>query len=106
MEHGFTWVGTIPGLSAMPPHLATALLVMVLLLIFGLRARAQLAAATDPTVPDTGFTARNIAEVVTEFITGLAEGVLGHDAPKYVPLFGSLFLFILCANLVGLLPGF
>jgi len=106
MEHGFTWVGAIPGLSAMPPHLVTALLVMVLLLIFGLRARAQLAAATDPTVPDTGFTARNIAEVLTEFITSLAEGVLGHDAPKYVPLFGSLFLFILAANLVGLLPGF
>src|SRR6266478_2663733 len=39
-------------------------------------------------------------------ITQLAEGIIGHDAPKYVPLFGSLFLFILVANLVGLLPGF
>jgi F-type H+-transporting ATPase subunit a len=106
MEHGFAWVSMIPGLSALPPHLATALLVMVLLAIFALRARAQLAAVTDPTVPDTGFTARNVAEVVTEFINGLAEGVMGHEAPKYVPLFGSLFLFILCANLVGLLPGF
>jgi len=106
MEHGFAWVSMIPGLSALPTHLATALLVMVLLAIFALRARAQLAAVTDPTVPDTGFTARNVAEVVTEFINGLAEGVMGHEAPKYVPLFGSLFLFILCANLVGLLPGF
>jgi F-type H+-transporting ATPase subunit a len=39
-------------------------------------------------------------------ISSLAEGVVGHDAPRYVPLFGSLFLFILTANLVGLLPGF
>jgi F-type H+-transporting ATPase subunit a len=105
MEHGFSWVGAIPGLAAIPAHLATSLLVMIGLTLFGLRVRAQLAAATDPTVPDTGFTARNVAEVVTEMITNLAEGVMGHEAPKYVPFFGSLFLFILVANLVGLLPG-
>ena len=105
MEHGFSWVGAIPGLAAVPPHLATALLVMVGLSLFALRVRAQLARTPDPTVPESGFSARNIAEVVTEMITGLAEGVLGHDAPKYVPLFGSLFMFILVANLVGLLPG-
>jgi len=106
MEHGFSWVGTIPGLAALPPHLATALLVMIGLTIFAFRVRAQLARTADPTVPDAGFSARNVAEVVTEMITNLAEGILGHDAPKYVPLFGSLFLFILVANLVGLIPGF
>ena len=79
---------------------------MIGLTLFALRVRAQFAAVPDPTVPDTGFSARNIAEVVTELITGLAEGVVGHETPKYVPFFGSLFLFILAANLVGLLPGF
>lgn len=106
MEHGFSWVGAIPGLAAIPPHLATALLVMIGLSLFALRVRAQLAGTPDPTLPESGFSARNVAEVVTEMIGGLAEGVLGHDAPKYVPLFGSLFMFILAANLVGLLPGF
>lgn len=106
MEHGFTWVGVIPGLASIPPHLATALVVMIGLTVFALRVRSQLAATPDPTVPEAGFSARNIAEVVTEMITNLAEGVIGHDAPKYVPLFGSLFLFILVANLIGLLPGF
>jgi len=106
MEHGFSWVGAIPGLSAMPGHTVTALLVMIGLLLFALRARQQLAAVSDPTIPDRGFSARNVAEVVTELISNLAESVIGHDAPKYVPLFGSLFLFILAANLVGLLPGF
>ncbi|MBI3771006.1 MAG: F0F1 ATP synthase subunit A [Deltaproteobacteria bacterium] len=106
MEHGFSWVGAIPGLREIPGHLATALLVLIGLTIFALRVRAQLAATSDPTVPEAGFSARNIAEVVTEMITGLAESILGHDAPKYVPLFGSLFLFILAANIIGLLPGF
>ena len=36
----------------------------------------------------------------------MAEGVLGDRAQKYVHLYGSFFLFILIANLSGLLPGF
>jgi F-type H+-transporting ATPase subunit a len=79
---------------------------MICLAVFALRARARVAATADPTIPDSGFSARNVGEVVTEMISSLAEGVLGHDYPKYVPLFGSLFLFIFVANLVGLLPGF
>lgn len=106
MEHGFSWVQQIPGLNLLEPHTATALLVMVGLLVFALRARQQLAGAPNQVVPDEGFSARNIGEVVTEFITNLSESVIGHDGPKYVPLFGSLFVFILGSNLMGLIPGF
>ena len=106
MEHGFSWVQQIPGLNLLEPHTATALIVMVGLLIFALRARQQLAGAGNQVVPDEGFSARNIGEVVTEFITNLSESVIGHDGPKYVPLFGSLFVFILGSNLMGLIPGF
>lgn len=106
MEHGFSWVQHIPGLMLLEPHTATALLVMVGLLLFALRARQQLVAATDPVVPDDGFSARNVAEVVTELISNLSESVIGHDGPKYVPLFASLFVFILASNLIGLIPGF
>lgn len=106
MEHGFAWVQQIPGLSVLEPHTSTALLVMVGLLLFAIRARQQLASATDAVIPDQGFSARNVAEVVTEFITNLSESVIGHDGPKYVPLFGSLFVFILGSNLIGLIPGF
>ena len=106
MDHGFSWMHQIPGLAMLEVHTATALLVMLGLVIFALRARQQLAAATDPVVPDAGFTARSVGEAVTEFISNLAESVIGHDGPKYVPLFGSLFLFVLAANLIGLIPGF
>jgi F-type H+-transporting ATPase subunit a len=106
MEHGFAWVQQIPGLMLLEPHTATALLVMAGLLLFALRARQQLAAVSDPVVPDAGFSARNIAEVVTEFISNLSESVIGHDGPRYVPLFASLFVFILASNLIGLIPGF
>ena len=106
MEHGFSWVQHVPGLMLLEPHTATALLVMVGLLLFALRARQQLVAASDPVVPDGGFSARNIAEVVTEFIANLSESVIGHAGAKYVPLFASLFIFILGANVIGLIPGF
>jgi F-type H+-transporting ATPase subunit a len=106
MEHGFTWVQAIPGLMLLEPHTATALLVMVGLLIFAVRARQQLAAAGDSALPDGGFSARNIAEVFTQFISELSESVIGHEGHRYVPLFASLFVFILFSNLLGLIPGF
>jgi F-type H+-transporting ATPase subunit a len=106
MEHGFTWVQKIPGLMLLEPHTATALIVMVGLVIFALRARQQMAAAGDSAAPDGGFSARNIAEVLTQFISDLAESVIGHEGQQYVPLFASFFVFILFANLIGLIPGF
>jgi F-type H+-transporting ATPase subunit a len=106
MEHGFSWVQQIPGLMLLEPHTSTALIVMVGLLLFAVRARQQLAATADLAIPDEGFSARNLAEVLTEFITNLSESVIGHDGPKYVPLFASFFVFILASNLIGLIPGF
>jgi len=107
MEHSpFAWVSVIPGLSALPGHAATSLLVVAGLILFAYLASRELAAASDPAVPDDSLTLRNIAELLVEGISGMAEGVLGHDGRHYVHLYGSFFLFILCANLVGLLPGF
>ncbi len=106
MEHAFTWVANIPLLSALPAHVATSLLVMVGLVGFALLARRGIARAADPLVPDAGLTARNLAEILVEAMTTLAQGVIGPDGRRYVHLFASFFLFILTANLLGLLPGF
>jgi F-type H+-transporting ATPase subunit a len=37
---------------------------------------------------------------------GLSDTVIGHGAERYVPLMASFFIFILCANFIGLVPGF
>src|SRR5262249_31696902 len=60
----------------------------------------------DAAGPDNSLTLRNIAELLVAGVSSMAEGVLGHDGRHYVHLYGSFFLFILCANLGGLLPGF
>jgi F-type H+-transporting ATPase subunit a len=106
MEHGFTWVEALPGLSQLPAHTATALVVAVLVLLVARAARRGLDQAKDPAVPDGRLTARELIERVTGFIADLAESVIGHGATQYVPFFGSLFLFILFSNLIGLVPGF
>ena len=76
------------------------------LILFAYLANRQLVSVSDAAVPDDSLTLRNIAELLVEGVSGMAEGVLGHNGRHYVPLYGSFFLFILCANLVGLLPGF
>src|SRR5262245_30980184 len=105
-HHPFAWVEAIPVLNLFPPHAATSLLVVAGLIYFAYLANRQLAAASDAAIPDDSLTLRNLAELLVEGVSGMAEGVLGHNGRRYVHLYGSFFLFILCANLVGLLPGF
>jgi F-type H+-transporting ATPase subunit a len=45
-------------------------------------------------------------EVIYDFLHHESEDNVGHDGPKYLPLFGTLFIFILFMNLLGIIPGF
>lgn len=49
---------------------------------------------------------QNGFEFVVEFLYGQVEGIVGKKlAPRAFPLLGSLFIFILVANWIGLVPG-
>ncbi|MEN3000745.1 MAG: F0F1 ATP synthase subunit A [Armatimonadota bacterium] len=47
---------------------------------------------------------QNLAEIIYEFFDSLAVSVVGEHGRKYVPLAGTIFLFILFCNLMGLIP--
>lgn len=50
---------------------------------------------------------QNVAEMVVEGLLGLVEGVAGrHLGRQFFTLVATIFLFILTANWMGLLPGF
>jgi F-type H+-transporting ATPase subunit a len=49
---------------------------------------------------------QHIFELVEEFVRGQAEESVGHDGPSYLGFFGTLFIFILFCNLIGIIPGF
>ncbi len=81
-------------------------LVMAILLIFGYLAANAIKRAADPVVPDEGGSLRAVGEAIVEFLDGFVRDVLeDHHYRTMVPFFGSLFLFILAANFLGLIPG-
>lgn len=49
---------------------------------------------------------QHIFELLYEFVHASAEEVVGHGGEKYVAFFGTIFVFILFLNLIGLIPGF
>jgi F-type H+-transporting ATPase subunit a len=49
---------------------------------------------------------QHIFELIYNFLHGESEEVVGHDGPKYLAFFGTLFIFILFANLLGIIPPF
>jgi len=81
-----------------------ALLAAILLVIGGLNVRRRLASG-DGVLPDEGITLRNIIEVIVEALADLAKATMGEEHYRtYFPLVGSIFFFILVANLMGLIP--
>jgi len=101
-QEPFTWLGAL----GLPEKIATAGLVAGLLVVFAALVSRKLGATDAALEPEDGITARNLAESLVEAISGLAEGVIGHGAQRYVPLLASFFVFILACNLIGLVPGF
>jgi F-type H+-transporting ATPase subunit a len=64
-------------------------------------------AGDDGLVPPPRFGLRNLFEMLADTVYGLMEGVMGEkDARRYLPIIGSLFVFILFSNLLSLIPGF
>jgi F-type H+-transporting ATPase subunit a len=58
-------------------------------------------------VPPRRMSFRHFFEYLADSVYGMVEGSMGPErAPKYFPLIGALFLFILFCNLIGLIPGF
>jgi len=48
---------------------------------------------------------QNFMEMVIEQLVTMLDDVIGHDGRRYLPLIGTLGLFILTSNLLGLIPG-
>ena len=101
-EHTFTWISA---LTSYPEAVLTSALVAGLLIAFAMSVSRKLS-GPGAVEPDDGVTSRNIAESFVESMMSLAKGVIGHHSERYVPLLGSFFVFILIANLIGLVPGF
>ncbi len=123
---GFTWFQLIPGYNDLEhslgeqlptsfmdgdpihlTHLAMASLMTVVVLILASMTKASWA-SSDPIVPEGGITVRNLIETIIDAVLGIGEQVLGsrENARRFLPLIGTLAMFIFFSNILGLIPGF
>lgn len=49
---------------------------------------------------------QHLFEALYGFVADQGDEVVGHGAGRHVPFFGTLFVFILACNLIGIIPGF
>lgn len=90
-------IGEVPNAQLL---LWNSALVFAIIVAVALYARKVLQSSKAP----TGF--QRYAEYVVEQLNGLTTGIIGPGGEKYTPLVGTLFLYIVCMNLIGNIPGF
>src|SRR5215468_2446770 len=84
-------------LPGIPDHVTYTWLVMIIL------AGLTFAASRNLQLVPRGL--QNFLEVVLEQFQQMIDDVMGHEGRRYLPLIATLGLFILTANLMGLVPG-
>ena len=72
------------------------------IVIFGLAATARIASANPTTIPGR---LQNGVEFLVESLDQFVCGVMGPVGREFTPFIGTLFLYILTMNLMGIIPG-
>ncbi len=101
VAHLLTALHLSPRSAAAPINntVAMEILVALVMLIFFVAVRVSLKVEKPGPV-------QHIAEMMHEFVSGQGESIIGHGYERYVPFLTMIGLFILLANLLGLIPGF
>lgn len=87
------------GQHAVPDHIVMILLIAIALILFALWVRGKLSVENPTRI-------QHLLEVVVEAIQGLMREVIGGNATRFFPLIGTLAIYILISNLIGMVPGF
>jgi len=92
-------VGIHPQARPWANYVLMQFVVIALLVVVFAVLRARLS-ATNPGKLQQTF------ELFYGFVRGQAENQMGHAASRYLTFFGTIFIFILVSNLIGLIPVF
>ena len=102
-DFGFKTVIKLFEINGQPVGFTTTIIntwiVMAILTVIALVVRFKVSSFTD--VPTTKF--QNIVEALVEAIEGLVGGAMGERHKGFAPFYGSMLLFILLSNLIGLI---
>ncbi len=88
-------------------HVMGGLIAAVLILVATLRWRSALNDETRGIVPPARLTLAAMLDGIVGAVYKLSVDVMGEeDAKRFLPIVGTLGLFIFCCNIQGLVPGF
>jgi F-type H+-transporting ATPase subunit a len=94
-----TWQSTEPIISA--------LIVALLLVFIGFRARARLKRLDERVIPEDRLSLATFVELFLGYFYDLAKSIMGPErAKKYFPVVGASACFVFLSNLLALVPGF
>lgn len=83
-----------------------SLLAVAILAVLGFKVFKKVRKPENYLIPEKKTSVTNIFDATVGWLLDLMEEVLGQgNAARHLPLIGSLFLFILFANMLGLIPG-
>jgi len=85
-------------LHAVPDYLVMVLIVTLLLVVL-----LGLASRRPRLVPGTR---QSVAEMIVQAFVGMIVDTIGPEGRKYLPVIGTVGLFIFGCNIIGLVPGF
>jgi F-type H+-transporting ATPase subunit a len=87
------------GHHSVPDHIVIIALIALVLILFAWWLRSRLS------VENPGK-AQHLVEVIFSAIQNLMREVIGHEYRRFIPLIGTLAIYILIGNLLGMVPGF
>jgi len=128
MDHHTSWLSFLPGFQSLQDylngnysawsvipaggsittvhHIYAALVTALILMLTSFIARATFKDIDKAVVPPRSFGIVAAYELLAETLIGLMASIIGPSYRRYVPVIGTLGLFILVSNLMGLLPGY
>lgn len=92
-------VHVTPDHHAVPDHIVMIMLIALGLILFSWWLRRRLSV-------DNPGGIQHLVEVSFQAVRSLMSEVIGKESGRFVPIIGTLALYILAGNLLGLIPGF
>ncbi len=105
--HHFTWAQLFfEKVDHHNVHMMYSTLVVAVIALLTIPVYLKLRNVEARLVPESKGSLTNIFEVAVEQLLSLVEGIAGKSAPRFLPIIGSLFIYIFLCNLLSVIPGF
>ncbi len=95
---GFVGIKVPDPLHAVPDYLVMVIIVAVLIVVL-----LGLASRKPALVPRRR---QNVAEMIVQMFEGIIVDIVGPEGRKYLPVIGTVGIFVFSCNMIGLIPGF